>query len=205
MNDYFEQVSHDLGFKSAEREQQRKEFMLDAEKQLSMRGLKLDWAIKLESTRGEIAEQELRREAELRGRQDYLEAELTEEQKRAELRNAQAKAKAEADKEVALSGIEVLRKVKEAKHEALVREKDLELEVRKHLLDLHQNASLQALLATVSGEQADRLLKLAEMEMRKGMTAEQSLAFVAEKKSDDFAPALAAALKAKFAGPQSAE
>ncbi len=57
---------------------------------------------------------------------------------------------------------------------------------------------MQALLATLSGEQADRLLKLSEMQMRQGMTAEQSMAFIAEKAPDYFAPAVAEALRAKF-------
>ena len=61
------------------------------------------------------------------------------------------------------------------------------------------DASLQALIATVPAEQADRLLKLAELEMRKGLTVEQSLALVAQQ-SPEIAPAIAQALVARYQG-----
>jgi hypothetical protein len=202
LNDYFEQVSHDLGFKSADRDQQRKVFMLEAEKQLELRGVQLDWSIRLASTDLDLELRKRQRAAEIEARKDHLEAELEENQKRFGLKQTQSVAQSESDLEVARRGIEALKLVKEAKHEAAVKEKDLELEVEKHRLELRSNASLQGLLATLSGEQADRVLKLAELEMRKGMTPEQSLAYVAEKAPDYFAPAVASALKAKFAGPQ---
>lgn len=203
LNDYFEQISHEMGFKSAEREQQRKKFILEAGKQLDLCGLQLDWTIRRERTVQEIEEAQLRRHADITSRKEYLEAELEENQKRFGLAQVQSVEKARTALEEARQGVEALKLVKEAKHEARVKEADLELEIERHRLDLRGNASLQALLATMSGEQADRLLKLAEMEMRKGMTPEQSLAYVAEKSPENFAPSVAAALKAKFAGPQS--
>jgi hypothetical protein len=60
-----------------------------------------------------------------------------------------------------------------------------------------EGVSSSALLAVLSGEQADRVMKLAELEMRKGLDAEQALALIAEK-SPEIAPAIAEALKAKY-------
>jgi hypothetical protein len=202
LNDYFEKITHDLGFKSAEREQERKKFVLEAGKQLEMRGLQLDWSIRHANTEQEIAEQRMRRKADLESRNDYLAAELEESQKRFGLKQTQDVERAKTALEEAKLGVEALKLVKEAKHEARVKEADLELELEKHKLELRGNASMQALLATLSGEQAANVLKLAEMQMRQGMSAEQSLAFVAEKSAEHFAPAVAEALKAKFAGPQ---
>jgi hypothetical protein len=66
------------------------------------------------------------------------------------------------------------------------------------------DASLQALLATLNGEQADRLMKFAELEMRKGLSPEQAMALFAEK-SPEIAPAVADALKAKYSSPENAQ
>jgi Flp pilus assembly protein TadD len=64
-------------------------------------------------------------------------------------------------------------------------------------LKMRGNADFRALLATLDGEKADRLLKLAELEMRKGLSVEQALALVAEK-SPEIAPAVAEAMRAKY-------
>jgi len=202
LNDYFEKISHEMGFKSAEREQERKRFLLEAAQQLELHGLELDWKKQQTKTLQEIEEARMRRKADLESRNEYLAAELEESQKRFALKQTQDVERAKTALAEAQLGIEALKLVKDAKHEARVKEADLELEMEKHKLELRGNASMQALLATLSGEQAANVLKLAEMEMRRGMTAEQSLAFVAEKSSEHFAPAVAEALKAKFAAPK---
>jgi hypothetical protein len=202
LNDYFEKISHEMGFKSAEREQERKRFLLEAAQQLELHGLELDWRKLQTKTLQEIEEARMRRKADLESRNEYLAAELEESQKRFALKQTQDVERAKTALAEAQLGIEALKLVKDAKHEARVKEADLELEMEKHKLELRGNASMQALLATLSGEQAANVLKLAEMEMRRGMTAEQSLAFVAEKSSEHFAPAVAEALKAKFAAPK---
>lgn len=200
LSDYYEKVTHDLGFKSTEREQERKKFLLEGEKRLELQGLTLDWSIIEENLRQELEKRRIEREADIENRKVYLEAELEENQKRFGLRQTQSVEQSRTALEEAKLGVEALKLVKEAKHEAHRREADLALEVEQHQLELRGNASLQALLATLSGEQAANVLKLTEMQMRQGMSAEQSLAFVAEKNAEHFAPAVAEALKAKFAG-----
>src|SRR5205807_1635546 len=91
------------------------------------------------------------------------------------------------DLEIAKSGIEALKLVKQAKHEAREQDEELNTRLEADRLKIRSEASLQGLLASLSGEQADRLLKFAELEMRKGLTAEQALALVAEK-SPEIAP-----------------
>jgi len=198
LNAEFERIAHTLGLESVEREKQRQAFLLSAEKELKRAGLQLDWSIRLEHVESELKEARVRRAAELEGRRDYVGAELEENERRAALKQAQEKAQAATDLEVARQGIEALKAVKAAKHEARARESQLDIEIERQLLDLRGGAQMQALLATLSGEQADRLLKLSEMQMRQGMTAEQSMAFIAEKAPDYFAPAVAEALRAKF-------
>lgn len=200
LNDYYEKVTHDLGLRSAEREQDRQTFLLEAAKRLELHGLKLDWSIREEKLRQDAAAGRIERSADIESRKEYLDAELEENQKRFGLKQTQNVEQANTALEEAKLGVEALKLVKEAKHQAARREADLALEVEKHQLELRGSASVQSLLATLTGEQADRVMKLAEMQMRQGMTAEQSLAFIAEKSAEHFAPAVAEALKAKFTG-----
>jgi hypothetical protein len=122
----------------------------------------------------------------------------------------QQKEQAKTDSDVAMEGIRALETVNQTKLAKKKAEQELdidgeaarqklELDKEKARLELHGSANMQALLATLPAEQGDRVLKLAEMEMRKGMTPEQALAFVAEK-SPEIAPALAEALKAQADG-----
>ena len=202
LSDYYEKVTHELGFRSAERADERKKFLLEGEKRLELQGLTLDWSIVSEKLRQALEKRRIERVTDIEGRREYLDSELDENQKRFGLKQTQNVEQAKTALEEAKLGVEALKLVKAAKHEAQQREEDLKLEVEKHQLELRGNAGLQALLATLSGEQAANVLKLTEMQMRQGMTAEQSLAFVAEKNAEHFAPAVAEALKAKFAGPQ---
>ena len=101
--------------------------------------------------------------------------------------------------EVARAGVEALKLVKETKHELRAKEEDLNTRLEAERLKHRGEASMQALLASMTGEQADRLLKLAELEMRKGLSVEQALALVVEKSPGEIAPAIAEALKAKYA------
>ena len=157
----------------------------------------------LEDIGHEIEEAKIRRTADLEGRKENLDAELGEKDKRFEEKQEQEKAQATSDLEVAKQGIEALKLVKEAKSEAKTRDAQLDIDMEKQLLELRGGADMQALLATLDGEQADRLMKLAEMQMREGMTPEKALAFVAEKSPEHFAPAVADVLKAKFGGDSS--
>jgi hypothetical protein len=78
------------------------------------------------------------------------------------------------------------------------------VEIEAQRLKLRGAADVKALLATLEGEKADRILKLAELEMRKGLSVEQALALVAEK-SPEIAPAVADAMKAKYSQGRPAE
>jgi hypothetical protein len=77
--------------------------------------------------------------------------------------------------------------------EKVIRAK-LDAEERK--LKIRGEASMKALLSTLTGEQAERLLKLAELEMRKGATEEQAFALIFQK-TTDIPPALLDALKSR--------
>ncbi len=118
LNAEFERIAHTLGLESVEREKQRQAFLLSAEKELKRAGLQLDWSIRLEHVESELKEARVRRAAELEGRRDYVGAELEENERRAALKQAQEKAQAATDLEVARQGIEALKAVKAAKHEA---------------------------------------------------------------------------------------
>jgi hypothetical protein len=90
-----------------------------------------------------------------------------------------------------------LRKTLELKLKTRAAQEEQELRTEAERLRLRGGASVQALLATLPGEQADRVLRLAELEMRRGLSEEQALAMVAEK-SPEIAPAIAEALKARY-------
>jgi len=108
---------------------------------------------------------------------------------------------AKTDLEVAKQGIEALKLVKQAKLEGKKAEDEHDMAMEAQRLQLRGSASMQALVATLDGEKADRILKLAELEMRKGLSVEQAMALVAEK-SPEIAPAIAAAMRAKYAKGQ---
>ena len=205
--DCYEQITHEFGFKSAGREQERKLFIQSAETHVRMEGLVQDYSLRRAEIVNRLDEQKLRHESELAD----VSAEITRQSLRFEEDIRQQKVRfgtgleqqvgqAKTDLEVARQGIEALKLVKETKLEARARESALDNQLEADRLKLRGDASLQALLATLSGENADRLLKLAELEMRKGLSPEQALALIAEK-SPEIAPAVAEALKAKYSQP----
>lgn len=205
LNEHFEKVTHELGLKSDGREQQKKVFLQDAEKELQRAGMQLDWSIRIEQVGYELEEKKIRGEADREESVKNLDADLVEGVKRGDHQRGQEQAQATSDLEVAKQGIEALKLVKQAKNEANLLDEQLKIDVEKQLLEMRGGADMQALLATLSGEQADRLMKLTEMKMREGMTSEQSLAFIAEQAPENFGPAVAEALKAKFGQGNSPE
>ncbi len=198
LNEHFEKLTHELGLKSSDRAQQKKAFLQSAEKELRRTGMQLDWAIRIEEVGYELEEKRIRAEANREERKKSLGAELEEGGERGAHQREQEQDQAASDLEVAKQGVEALKLVKQAKNEAAALDEQLKIDVEKQLLEIRGGADMQALLATLSGEQAERLMKLTEMKMREGMTPEQSMAFVAEQSPEDFGPAVADALKAKF-------
>jgi len=204
LRDSYEQMTHEFGFKSAEREQEQKLFVQVGEHQVQAEALRQDYDLRRAEIVNRLDEQVLRHQSELADVQAEVErgaVRFTEDVRRQEVTfkigQGQQITQAETDLEVGKKGIELLRLVKDAKLEARQKEDDHDLNVEARRLEMRGNASMQALLATISGEQADRLLKLAELEMRKGLTAEQAIAMVVEK-SPEIAPSLAEALKARY-------
>jgi hypothetical protein len=209
LNEAFEQVTHEYGFKAAQREEERKRFLQAGEHHVQLEGLRLDYERRRAEVLNRLDEQTLRQKSELADVHHELEINRTrfEEEMRRQRSQFQAAqeqqvVQATTDLEVARQGIEALRLVSEAKLGIRQKNERLSTDIEAERLKIRGDASLQALLATMSGEQADRLLKLAELEMRKGLTAEQALALVAEK-SPEIAPAVAAALSAKYGQPKS--
>ncbi|MCB1079866.1 MAG: hypothetical protein KDM64_18755, partial [Verrucomicrobiae bacterium] len=140
LNAEFERVTHGLGLESAGRERERKAFLQQAEKELERAGLQMDWSIRHEHVKHELEEERMRRAAEREGRREYLDDELSENEKRFAQKQGHEKEQAATDLEVARQGIEALKAVKEAKHEARQREAQLDLEVERQLLDMRGGA-----------------------------------------------------------------
>jgi hypothetical protein len=109
----------------------------------------------------------------------------------------QQRRQAITDREVAEEGIKAWVQVNEAKHKARAAEQELRLKGEEEQLRIRGAASRQALLSILSPEQADRLLKLAELEMSKGASEQQAFALVFQQ-TTDLPPALMDAVKAKL-------
>jgi hypothetical protein len=204
LKDYYEQVTHEFGFKSAEREQERRRFLQDADHRYQLEGLKQDYESRRSEILNRLDEQKLRHQDEITEvrHQVAVDSVRYEEMERRQQRQfaqgqQQQVSQSRTDLEVARSGVEALKMVKDVKLEARRKEEELNTDLERERLKIRADAPLQALLASVTGEQADRLLKYAELEMRKGLSAEQALALVAEK-SPEIAPSIAEALKAKY-------
>ncbi len=213
MADFHEQVSHEFGFKSAEREQERKRFIATMEHQDSLEGIKRDYEQRRTEILNRLDEQKLRHESELAdvkhgGVQDLVRAEgeiavggrrgdfgRDQERKDAELGHELQIKKAHADLEAGRKGLDLLREVEDVKAARRKMEQDLELEKLRSQAQIFGGANPQALLAMLDGEKADRLFKLAELEILKGVSAEQALSMVA-KNSPDVADAAARAIEA---------
>lgn len=210
LQDQFAKVAHDFSLEGERREQERKRFLQAADHTLNLDGLQQDYALRRAEIGNRLDEQKLRHESEmldirheLAGARLRFEEELRQQHERFRAGLEQQVAQADTDLEVARRGVEALKLVKDAKFVARAQEEDLATRVESERLAVRGQATIAALLATVGGEQGDRLLKLAELEMRKGLSAEQALALVAEK-SPEIAPAIAEILRGRGAQPSAA-
>ncbi len=207
LKDYYEQVTHEFGIKSFEREQDKKRFVQSADHRERLDGLRQDYEARRAEILNRLDEQTLHQQSEVSSVRHEVEKgairfeeDVRQQKVRFGVGQEQQVSQSKTDLEVARQGIQALREVKETKLELRRKEEELNREVEAGQLQMRGDASLQALLSTMSGEQADRLLKFAELEMRKGLSAEQALALVAEK-SPEISPAVAEALKAKYSAP----
>ena len=178
--------------------------MQAAEHTTQLEGLRLDYDRRRAEILNRLDEQKLRHQSELGDFQHGLELkkvqfeeDIRQQRTRFGLGQEQQVVQSKTDLEVARQGIEALKLVNQAKLETREKDETLELKLEAERLKLRGSASMQGLLATLTGEQADRVLKLAELEMRKGLSVEQALALVAEK-TPEIAPAIAEAMKAKY-------
>jgi hypothetical protein len=206
LDDCYEQIVQEFGFKSAERQEEKDRFVQAAKQRLQLAALRDDYELRRAEILSRLDEQKLKEQSEIAEAGHALELNRTkfeEDLRQQKLRFAagqeQQISQATTDLEVARQGIQALNLVNEAKLENRRKHEELTNKLEAERLKLRGDASLQALLATISGEQAERVLKLAELEMRKGLSAEQALALVAEK-SPEIAPAVAAALSARYSG-----
>lgn len=213
--DYYEQVTHDFGFKSAEREQERRQFMQAADHRFQLEGLRQDYENRRAEILNRLDEQKLQHESQLRDVEQELQVrsrrfvtEIEEARRRGDLGREQQEKQAELDRQLqvkeaeaglaaGLEGLKLAKAAQDFKDARRKSEEEINLHVLRQKMELFGGASKQALLSVLDQEQADRILKLAELEMRQGLSAEQALALVAEK-SPEIAPAIAAALSAKY-------
>jgi RNA polymerase subunit RPABC4/transcription elongation factor Spt4 len=208
LKDTYDRITHEFGLNAVAREQDRQRFVQVMEQQTQVEGIRLDYEARRAEITNRLDEQKLRHQSEIADAMHGVElrkVEFTEDmrQQRERFGTAQEQqvVQAKTDLEVAKQGIEALKLVKSAKLEGKKAEDEHEMAMEAQRLQLRGSASMQALVATLDGEKADRILKLAELEMRKGLSVEQAMAMVAEK-SPEIAPAIAAAMRAKYAqGP----
>lgn len=210
LRDAFDRINLELGLQSVTRDEDRKRFVQAAEQKTQLEGLRLDYEARRAEIVNRLDEQKLRHSSEIADAMHGVEirkVEFTEDmrQQRERFRAAQDQQvdQSKTDLEVARQGIEALKLVKSAKLDSRKAEDAHELALEAERLKLRGSADVKALLATLDGEKADRILKLAELEMRKGLSVEQALALVAEK-SPEIAPAVADAMKARYAKGQPA-
>ena len=201
--DAFDKIAHDYGLAGAEREELKKRFVQAAEHQTQLEGLRLDYDRRRAEILNRLDEQKLRHQSEIADarhgielKRVQFEEDIRQQQERFKLGQGQQVEQSKTDLEVAKQGIEALKLVRQAKLEVKKQEDAHELSLEGERMKLRGSMSVQALVATLTGEQADRVLKLAELEMRRGLTPEQALALVAEK-SPEIAPAIAEAIKGR--------
>jgi len=208
LKDTYDRITHEFGLSAVAREQDRKRFVQALEQQTQLEGIRLDYEARRAEIANRLDEQKLRHQAEIADavhgvelRKVEFAEDMRQQRERFGTAQEQQVVQAKTDLEVAKQGIEALKLVKSAKLEGKKAEDAHELAMEAQRLQLRGSASMQALVATLDGEKADRILKLAELEMRKGLSVEQAMAMVAEK-SPEIAPAIAAAMQAKYAkGP----
>jgi hypothetical protein len=189
--------------------------MQAADHRFQLEGLRQDYENRRAEILNRLDEQKLQHESQLRDVEQELQirgrrfvTEIEEARRRGDLGREQQEKHAELDRQLQVkeaeaglaAGIEGLKLAKAAQDFKDARrksEEEINLHVLRQKMELFGGASKQALLSVLDQEQADRILKLAELEMRQGLSAEQALALVAEK-SPEIAPAIAAALSAKY-------
>lgn len=205
LRESFDKIDSEMKHGIVDRDEELKRFTAGCEHATQMDALRVEYELR----RGEIVhrldEQKLRHQSEISDamhavelRKVEFEEDIRQQQVRFDEGQHQQVRQSETDLEVARTGIEALKLVKQVKFEARQKDEELDIKLEQERLKLRGNASVRALLATLTGEQADRVLKLAEIEMRKGLTPEQSLALIAEK-SPEIAPAIAQAIQARAA------
>jgi membrane protease subunit (stomatin/prohibitin family) len=204
LKDAFDRIAVETGMKAADREEARKRFVQAAEQKTTLEGLRLDYEARRTEIVNRLDEQKLRHSAEIADAMNAIELrkvqfaeDMRQQRERFKSAQEQQAEQARTDLEVAKQGIEALKLVKQTKLEAKKQEDQHEVAMEAERLKMRGSADIKALLATLDGEKADRILKLAELEMRKGLSVEQALALVAEK-SPEIAPAVAEAMRAKY-------
>ena len=197
-------ILHESGLEDVGREEERKRFVQIAEHQTSVESLRHDYDSRRTEIVHRLDEQKLRHQSEIADAMqtvDLRKVEYAEDMRQRRERFAVAQeeqvVQSGTDLEVARSGIEALKLVQQVKFEDRQKHDGHEVALEAERLKIRGNASMQALLSTLSGEQGDRVLKLAELEMRKGLSAEQAMALVAER-SPEIAGAVAEALRARY-------
>ncbi len=205
LKDAYDRVTHEYGLNTVAREEDRKRFVQVLEQQTQVEGLRLDYEARRAEILNRLDEQKLRHQSEIADavhgvelRKVEFAEDMRQQRERFGTGQEQQVTQAKTDLEVARQGVEALKLVKQAKFEAKKTEDEHELAMEAQRLQLRGSADIKALLATLDGEKADRILKLAELEMRKGLDVEQALALVVEK-SPEIAPAVAEAMRARYA------
>lgn len=207
LNDAFNRITSELGLRAADREEARKRFIQAAENKTMIEGIRLDYEARRSEIVNRLDEQRLRHQSEIADAMNAVELrkvqfaeDMRQQRERFQTGQEQQVTQARTDLEVAKQGIEALRLVKGAKLEAKKAEDQHDVAMEAERLKVRGAADIRALLATVEGEKADRLLKLAELEMRRGLSVEQAMALIAEK-SPEIAPAVAEVMRAKHTAP----
>lgn len=204
LKDALERIAHETGLNQIARAEDVKRFTQGLQNQTMLEGLRQDYEARRSEIMNRLDEQKLRHQSEISDAVNKVElrkVEFTEDMRQQRERFAasqdQQVGQAKTDLEVARQGVEALKLVKQAKFESKQLEDRHDIAMEAERLKLRGSADVKALLATLEGEKADRILKLAELEMRKGLSVEQALALVAEK-SPEIAPAVAEAMRAKY-------
>ncbi len=204
LKDTFDRINLEVGLAAAGREEERKRFIQSAEQQTQVAGLRLDYEARRTEIVNRLDEQKLRHSSEIADAMHGVELrkvqftqDMQEQRERFRESQGQQVEQAKTDLEIAKQGIEALKLVKQTKLESKKQEDVHEIAMEAERLKMRGSADIKALLATLDGEKADRILKLAELEMRKGLSVEQAMAMIAEK-SPEIAPAIAEAMRAKY-------
>jgi hypothetical protein len=111
----------------------------------------------------------------------------------------QQRLQAITDREVAEEGIKAWEQVNAAKHRAREAEQELRLRGEEEQLKIRGAAPRQALLSILPPEQADRLLKLVELEMHKGLSEAEAFT-LAISHSKHLSPEVLQAVRRAFSG-----